>query len=56
VIAANDIGKLSRRARLTRRPLNNQEIDDVEHNRRTYWSPERRAEGLGVESAIQIAA
>jgi hypothetical protein len=57
--AGNNIGALSKRARLTRRPLDNDEITDIERNIDVIWKPNpknpgERAEALGVEAAIKL--
>ena len=55
--AGNNTGALSKRARLTRRPMNDAEITDIERNIDTYWKPKtpgERAEALGVEAAIKM--
>ena len=50
----NDIAALSRRARVVRRPPTAEEVRQVEANIASFWPATRRAEALGIESAIQI--
>lgn len=59
VRSGNDIGALTRRANLARRPLSDAERTQVESNLKQYWgapSGVKRAEALGVECALRYLA